>query len=55
MNFLIQLKSRLAALFRKRELDADMDDEMRSHIDSCHHQETNGEGRVFNMPQSSDR
>jgi predicted permease len=33
MNFLKQLKSRLAALFRKRELDADMNDEMRSHIE----------------------
>jgi putative ABC transport system permease protein len=33
MNFLNQIKARLAALFRKRELDADMDDEMRSHIE----------------------
>jgi len=33
MNLLNQLKSRLATLFRKRELDADMDDEMRSHIE----------------------
>ena len=32
MNLLSQLKSRFVALFRKRELDADMDDEMRSHI-----------------------
>jgi putative ABC transport system permease protein len=33
MNFLNQIKARLAALFRKRKLDADMDDEMRSHIE----------------------
>src|SRR5258708_28885782 len=33
MNFLNQLKSRFSALFRKRELDADMNTEMRSHIE----------------------
>ena len=33
MNWFPQLLSRLRALFRKRELDAEMDEEMRSHID----------------------
>jgi len=33
MNFLNQLKSRLAAMFRKHELDTDMDAEMRSHVE----------------------
>jgi predicted permease len=33
MNLWNQFASRLAALFRKRKLDADMDDEMRSHIE----------------------
>jgi predicted permease len=33
MNLLNRLKARLTALFRKRRLDADMDDEMRSHIE----------------------
>ena len=33
MNLLKQLKSRLAALFPKRDLDSDMDEEMRSHIE----------------------
>jgi predicted permease len=33
MNLLNQIKARLAALFRRRELDADMDDEMHSHIE----------------------
>jgi putative ABC transport system permease protein len=33
MNFLNQIKARLAALFRKRELDAEMDEELRSHIE----------------------
>ena len=33
MNLWNQLTSRLAALFRKRKFDADMDDEMRSHIE----------------------
>ena len=31
MNLLRDLRTRLHGLFRKRELDADMDDEMRSH------------------------
>ena len=30
MNFLNQLKSRLAVMFRKRELDSDMDDEIKA-------------------------
>jgi hypothetical protein len=33
MNFLNQLKARLTALFRKRELDAEMDEELRTHIE----------------------
>jgi predicted permease len=33
MNWLRSIQSRLRALFRKRKLDADMDDEMRSHIE----------------------
>ena len=33
MNFLKQIKSRLASLFRKRALDADMNNEMRSHVE----------------------
>jgi predicted permease len=33
MNWLPKLKSRLRALFRKRELDAEMDEEIRSHIE----------------------
>ena len=33
MNFLKQLKSRFAALLRKRKLDADMTEEMRSHVE----------------------
>ena len=33
MNYLNQLKAWLAALLRKRELDSDMDAEMRSHIE----------------------
>jgi len=33
MNTLIRFISRLAALFRKRDLDADMDAEMGSHIE----------------------
>ncbi|MBI3415457.1 MAG: ABC transporter permease [Verrucomicrobia bacterium] len=33
MNLLQKFQSRLGALFRKRELDTDMDDEMRSHIE----------------------
>jgi predicted permease len=33
MNWLRSIRTRFRALFRKRELDADMDDEMRSHIE----------------------
>jgi hypothetical protein len=33
MNFLKQIKSRLAALCRKSDLDTDMSEEMRSHIE----------------------
>jgi predicted permease len=33
MNFLNQIKARLAALFRKRKLDAEMDAEISSHIE----------------------
>ena len=33
MNWLQKLRLRFGALFRKRELDADMDDKMRTHLE----------------------